>query len=683
MNNHPKMAIPQKVTTTGIAKVITNLVLAVMTIVAGIISTDATTANTAVVQPVVPAQNLSTNTTMDTSAISLLSKLINATTLNATQPTIDDVRMLAMKIINSSSLSNKTATKVLDIPSQIETTNKTTALDSNVTGQVPQPPTPSSAPPPLQYDTFTLIDNDFQLGKIDLDTKIKYYVFALFDIDKLPSKYRSDQIAIDGTTVILEIQDQFKKLKPQTQEELAKYNIIQPGGSIHSFDRAPNCVSGSPVLPNAMTSAAGHFKLHFTLSGTHAVPPADVNPPNNIPDYVERVSEDLERSWLIASNYLWELPRPDGPSGDPPPQVNNLIDVYFYDTVPILGAAVRHSVDPSTINPNDFIGYMCIDNNLVTKRATTAAHEFFHLVQFAYNGQGISNDALWMRESTAVWFEDEVFDIDNDYVFYVSEFLSKPDLSLTSTFGTREYGASIWHRFVSDQYGDDVIRNMWTYASQAPGPPQATGARFIDNIKAIEDVTQSGNWQEAFYAFAVNNLFTDNFDYPRGSHFRAEEANFWPRVDINGRHTYTGTQLIVGDNDATIQGGGTDYVTVITGPFVPSVTIEFIGVDHVQTMGGPTNWMVSLALVDKNQPRVIINDFPLNEIYFSAIITSGGDTPISPRPPSPFIIDLIKYASGSITIPYNPGSFDIGVIIRNQGDPNILQGGSWQVRFHP
>jgi hypothetical protein len=247
----------------------------------------------------------------------------------------------------------------------------------------------------------------------------------------------------------------------------------------------------------------------------------------------------------------------------------------------------------------------------------------------------------------------------------------------------REKGASIWHRFVSDQYGDDVIRNMWTYASQAPGPPQATGAKFIDNIRAIEDVTRSGNWKEAFYAFAINNLFTDKFDYTRGSHFRAEEANLWPRVDINGNHSYTGTQLIVGDNDATIQGGGTDYVTANTGAFVPSVTIEFIGVDFVKTMGGgATDWMVSLALLDKSQPRVIINDFPLNEIYFSAIITSGGNIPISPQPP-PFRIDLIKHASGSITIPYDPGSFYIGVIIRNQGDPNNLQGGSWQVRFHP
>ena len=36
----------------------------------------------------------------------------------------------------------------------------------------------------------------------------------------------------------------------------------------------------------------------------------------------------------------------------------------------------------------------------------TAAHEFFHAVQFAYNAFQDS----WLLESTAAWVEDEAFD---------------------------------------------------------------------------------------------------------------------------------------------------------------------------------------------------------------------------------------------------------------------------------
>ncbi len=34
----------------------------------------------------------------------------------------------------------------------------------------------------------------------------------------------------------------------------------------------------------------GHFKIHYTLSGTDAVPPDDTSPQNGIPDYVDAVA---------------------------------------------------------------------------------------------------------------------------------------------------------------------------------------------------------------------------------------------------------------------------------------------------------------------------------------------------------------------------------------------------------
>ena len=350
--------------------------------------------------------------------------------------------------------------------------------------------------------------------------------YALFDKAKLPSKYHSEHIAEDGTMVILEIQQQFKILKPETQQELANYNITQLLGS-HG-DKSTPCVQLTTQSDLPLATNSAHFRLHYTTSGMHAVPTTDTNV-NRIPDYVERVRDDFEASW--SNNFdslLWESPRPDGPIGG---GGSDLIDIYFYDTisfstVPFNGAVIPHSIDASTPNPNDWIGYVCFDNNLSPFLSeATSAHEFHHLVQFAYNAV-FSTVSSWMMESTSRWFEDEVFDNNNRYAGVnagAGEFLSKPDLSLTSTFGLREYGAGIWHRFVSDQYGDYVIRNTWVYASEAP---QGTGARFTDNIRAIEDVTQSGNWQEAFYAFAVNNLFTGAFDTERGTHFEAEESSY-------------------------------------------------------------------------------------------------------------------------------------------------------------
>ena len=40
----------------------------------------------------------------------------------------------------------------------------------------------------------------------------------------------------------------------------------------------------------------------------------------------------------------------------------------------------------------------------------TAAHEFFHAIQFAYD---VKED-LWFMEGSATWVEDEVYDSIND-----------------------------------------------------------------------------------------------------------------------------------------------------------------------------------------------------------------------------------------------------------------------------
>ena len=46
----------------------------------------------------------------------------------------------------------------------------------------------------------------------------------------------------------------------------------------------------------------------------------------------------------------------------------------------------------------------------------TAAHEFFHAVQFAYDAA----DDQWFMESTATWMEDEIYDDVNDNLQYLS-----------------------------------------------------------------------------------------------------------------------------------------------------------------------------------------------------------------------------------------------------------------------
>ncbi|MGH3350251.1 MAG: MXAN_6640 family putative metalloprotease [Nocardioides sp.] len=96
----------------------------------------------------------------------------------------------------------------------------------------------------------------------------------------------------------------------------------------------------------------------------------------------------------------------------------------------------------------------------------TAAHEYFHAIQFAYD----AGEDRWMMESTATWVEDEVYDSINDNRQYLAygqlEDQRKPmDNSSASNLGI--YGNWIFFRYLSERFakkrGDlpEVVLGIW------------------------------------------------------------------------------------------------------------------------------------------------------------------------------------------------------------------------------
>ena len=74
-------------------------------------------------------------------------------------------------------------------------------------------------------------------------------------------------------------------------------------------------------------------------------------------------------------------------------------------------------------------------NTPLENMQVTAAHEYFHAVQYAYD----ATEASWFMEATATWAEDEVYDSVNDNVNYLrAGQLGLPDLSLDREVQQRE-----------------------------------------------------------------------------------------------------------------------------------------------------------------------------------------------------------------------------------------------------
>jgi hypothetical protein len=127
-------------------------------------------------------------------------------------------------------------------------------------------------------------------------------------------------------------------------------------------------------------------------------------------------------------------------------------------------------------------GYCVLDNDYATgefgSRNTpvenlqvTAAHEFFHAVQFAYDWR----EDPWLMEGTAAWMEDEVYDsVDDNRQYLPQSPQSFPYVPLDySSSSYLPYGAWVFWTFLSEWTGPgaasnpSIVRQVWYAARDA------------------------------------------------------------------------------------------------------------------------------------------------------------------------------------------------------------------------
>jgi hypothetical protein len=188
---------------------------------------------------------------------------------------------------------------------------------------------------------------------------------------------------------------------------------------------------------------------------------------NGIPDWVEETRGVLEEVWQrIVVDLGYRRPGSDeaalnhGPDGR--------TDIYLADLRPdkMYGYCTMDTYE-------DQAAYCVLDNDFVDYPAppgpslrVTAAHEFFHAVQFGYSLRADT----WLQEGTAAWVEDEVYDdIDDNLQYLPGSALQHPGVPLDYIDGgyTQLYGSWIWWRFLSEYFGSgtsedpSVGRQVW------------------------------------------------------------------------------------------------------------------------------------------------------------------------------------------------------------------------------
>jgi len=251
-----------------------------------------------------------------------------------------------------------------------------------------------------------------------------------------------------GTMAVMGMHSNWDKLSPATKTTFSQF-----------LQRA------QPTRTASVKSISGHFEIHYNTSGIHAVSLVDEDK-NGIPDYVDETIKAFDATWNRQIVELGYNP--------PPSDGDGVYDIYISSlgTQSVYGFTLPLGSD--TVIPS----YIEIDNNFTDANVyytqgiaglqVTAAHEFFHAIQFGYYADF---GASWWQELTATWMEDVVYPDINDYYAYVPSRFNDPESSVDHfPPGTAyPFGGAVFAHYVEQVYGIDAVREVWeSLKSRAP-----------------------------------------------------------------------------------------------------------------------------------------------------------------------------------------------------------------------
>jgi hypothetical protein len=228
-----------------------------------------------------------------------------------------------------------------------------------------------------------------------------------------------------------------------------------------------------------------HLCVHWVATTDDAPAPTDANH-DGVNDWVALTKRVFDHVWQVeVGDMNYRKPLSDQAS------VNNegdgRLDVYVAD----LGADGLYgycTTDDPHADPGsgyryfDVSAYCVVDDDFARSQFTsgaygaaalevTAAHEFFHAVQFAYDWL----DDTWLMEGSAAWMEDQVYDSVNDNRQYLrTSALTAPRMPLDRNEPFWHYGAWIFWRFLSERLGrgrhdyPGILRQVWSRAAGGP-----------------------------------------------------------------------------------------------------------------------------------------------------------------------------------------------------------------------
>ena len=359
----------------------------------------------------------------------------------------------------------------------------------------------------LPIQAKTRIEAAYEAGELDLETALIYQVLSVRAPDQLPAIYReSGGLAVCGTPHLVQAMSAAPNLSTEFQARLGKL------------------AQRRPDVQHNILSPSGRFRVHYDTEGRHAVSPTD-DDANGIPDYIDLTMAVLDSVWILEIEQL---------GYNPPPSDKGLGGGDEYDAYVIeLNGGYYGYAYPASNSVETTHSYLEIDNNFtdpgykqtrgLDALRVTIAHEFHHAIQFGYYAKF---DGSWWQESTSTWMEEVAYPHIDDYLQYLTYFLSEPRRALNSG-RPRElhlYGSAIFSFFLDQRYGRELNRLIWEELGQRKSVN-------LDHFDRVIRQVEPGGLGVVMGEFAVWNYFTGTRHRDK-YYAEADKYPFVPTRDI-------------------------------------------------------------------------------------------------------------------------------------------------------
>jgi hypothetical protein len=296
--------------------------------------------------------------------------------------------------------------------------------------------------------------------------------------------------ARDATLVLRDLAVRVDQLSGP-QKRRAQAILARPSEGVNDPD-----LHGYTVPEKTSCPPTQHVCMHWVSSTADAPAATDANK-DGIPDWVKTNADVFENVWRrIVSDgdprtrdLGYRAPKSDSSSSEH--GLNGKLDIYLAD-IGGDGLYGYCTTDDPDLGPNhwDVSAFCVVDNDFARSQfggakpqnslRVTAAHEFFHAVQYSYD----AGEDRWFMEGTAAWMEDQIYDGINDNLQYLPESaLADPSVPVDDGDPTHLYGSWAFWRFLTEKFHTaSVVRRVWQRADAAPGGRNEYSMQALRNV---------------------------------------------------------------------------------------------------------------------------------------------------------------------------------------------------------